>query len=184
MAGGRGERLKLKKEKPLIEISKKPLICHCVEPLKKSKIISDIFVATTENTPQTEIFAKSLGVSVIRTSGKGFVDDIQEAVKKTKIQKYKNIFIVCADTFGITEKLILKLADEFIKLKVKNLCVVKNVSGRLKPVGLNVMNRKEVLSSKIKKKGINSGYKYISNENIVNVNTLKDLRLVERKNKS
>jgi len=53
MAGGKGTRLGLNIEKPLLEIKGKPMIDYVIETLLKSKV-GTIYIAVSKNTRKTE----------------------------------------------------------------------------------------------------------------------------------
>src|SRR5512143_3534413 len=69
MAGGKGTRMKLAEEKPLIKVCNKPVIQYVLSALKDAKKIDRVIVATTNHTPKTTNFMKELGVEVIETPG-------------------------------------------------------------------------------------------------------------------
>ena len=50
MAGGKGSRMDLLNEKPLIELDDKPIITYVLDSLKKAKNIDRIIVAISSNT--------------------------------------------------------------------------------------------------------------------------------------
>ncbi|MDR1819365.1 MAG: NTP transferase domain-containing protein [Methanobrevibacter sp.] len=53
MAGGRGTRLKVDVEKPLLRFQDKALIDHVIQTLFNSKYIDEVVVAVSPNTPKT-----------------------------------------------------------------------------------------------------------------------------------
>lgn len=52
MAGGKGSRMRLAEEKPLIKVCGKPVIQYVIAALCKAKSIDSIVVATTKCTPK------------------------------------------------------------------------------------------------------------------------------------
>jgi len=76
MAGGKGKRMELDVEKPLIEINGKPMIQYVIEALKNADKIDSITVATSENTPKTKTFLNEHDINIIETPGNGYVDDL------------------------------------------------------------------------------------------------------------
>ncbi|MEM3151180.1 MAG: NTP transferase domain-containing protein [Candidatus Bathyarchaeia archaeon] len=60
MAGGKGSRMKIKCEKPIIKIMNKPMIKWVIEAVKESKVTSRIIVATSKNTQKTAEKASKL----------------------------------------------------------------------------------------------------------------------------
>ena len=85
MAGGKGTRMKLAQEKPLIKVCGKPVIEYVLSALKEAKKIDKIIVATTSCTPKTTKFMKQLGVQVIETPGKDYVSDMGYVVQTLKL---------------------------------------------------------------------------------------------------
>ena len=55
MAGGKGSRMSLPKEKLLLEY-KKPTILHVIDALKESKCFKKIIAITSSNSPETKKF--------------------------------------------------------------------------------------------------------------------------------
>ncbi len=102
MAGGRGSRLKMG-EKPLVTLFGRPLIDYVALALEDSSV-ERIFVATTENVPQTQEWAAQRGLYVVQTAGYGYVADMIEAVKKAEVKD--PIMIIMADLPLVTPDLI------------------------------------------------------------------------------
>ena len=76
MAGGKGTRMKLAEEKPLIDVCGKPVIEYVLAALKEPKKIDRIIVATRTSTPKTAELMKEFGVKVLETPGKDYVSDM------------------------------------------------------------------------------------------------------------
>lgn len=91
MAGGRGTRLGLSVEKPLLPFRGKPLVERVIEALTGSRYIDRIFVATSERTRGTEKLMAEMGITTIRTPGKGYVEDLVYAVEKLGLGKVLTI---------------------------------------------------------------------------------------------
>lgn len=72
MAGGRGARLKVRGEKPLVKICGKPMIEYVLEALRRACKVGDIVVAVSRHTPRTAAYARRRGLRVLRTPGRGF----------------------------------------------------------------------------------------------------------------
>jgi adenosylcobinamide-phosphate guanylyltransferase len=82
MAGGKGTRMKSKKEKPLILIEGKPMIKSVIQALNDTEKIDNIIVATTKYTPKTEEYVKDKGIKIIRTPGEGYISDLRFIISK------------------------------------------------------------------------------------------------------
>ncbi len=80
MAGGKGKRLGLPVEKPLLPFLGKPLIEWVTDAVKSAGNVSDFFVVTSENTLKTEKWCLTNKLKVVRTDAKGYHDDLKQAL--------------------------------------------------------------------------------------------------------
>ncbi|MDR0471466.1 MAG: NTP transferase domain-containing protein [Nitrososphaerota archaeon] len=87
MAGGKGTRMKLPQEKPLIEVNGKPVIEYVLTALKNAKKIDRIIVATTQITPNTTTYIQHHhpNIELIQTPGKDYVSDMGYTVQTLKL---------------------------------------------------------------------------------------------------
>ncbi len=85
MAGGKGTRMQIAEEKPLIEVCGKPVIEYVLTALKNAKKIDSIIVATTNCTPKTAKLMNQHGIQVIQTPGRDYVSDMGYAVQTLKL---------------------------------------------------------------------------------------------------
>ncbi|MGF3523237.1 MAG: NTP transferase domain-containing protein, partial [Candidatus Bathyarchaeia archaeon] len=67
MAGGKGKRMGLPLEKPLLPFLGKPLVDWVVEAAKAATKVSEVYVVTSPNTPETEKWCLTKGWKVLRT---------------------------------------------------------------------------------------------------------------------
>lgn len=74
MAGGKGSRMKLPKEKLLLEY-KKPVVLHVIDALKESNCFSKIVAVTSPNSPKTRDLLQN-SIEIFDTSGAGYVKDL------------------------------------------------------------------------------------------------------------
>jgi adenosylcobinamide-phosphate guanylyltransferase len=95
MAGGKGTRFGGDTEKPMALFLGKPIVSRVIQAAKESERISEIFVAVTAFSPKTAEEAKEKSVSVIETDGKGYHEDLKQAVQKLKL--FEPILIISAD---------------------------------------------------------------------------------------
>ncbi|MGE5533866.1 MAG: NTP transferase domain-containing protein, partial [Bacillota bacterium] len=110
MAGGKGIRLKLAQEKPLIEVCGKPVIQYVLSALKDAKKIDRIIVATTKYTPKTTILMRRLKVEVIETPGKDYVSDMGYVVQALKL----GVFLaIAADLPLVRGEMIDAVVDRY-----------------------------------------------------------------------
>jgi adenosylcobinamide-phosphate guanylyltransferase len=179
MAGGRGTRLKLKVEKPLLEFNGKPLVAHVLAALSGARSIERIFAATTAYTPRTAEFLKNTGVEVVTTPGHGYVADLRFAVEVLGLGA---TLLVASDLPLLRAQEIEEVASEYRRRDSPALAVLVPISvfrrygltptlvmGNLVPTGVNVVNGRNLEG----KEEI-----YIT-ENIrlaVNVNSLEDIK--------
>ena len=81
MAGGKGTRMKINEEKLLLHY-KQPLILHVIDALKNSNCFEKIIAATSPNSPQTKNILVENNITIIETSGEGFVTDLNNILKQ------------------------------------------------------------------------------------------------------
>ncbi|MBS7658468.1 MAG: NTP transferase domain-containing protein [Candidatus Bathyarchaeia archaeon] len=190
MAGGKGSRMKIKCEKPLIKIMNKPMIQWVIEAVKESKVTSRIIVATSKNTQKTAEKASKLLVEVAETPGEGYINDYQYLIEKLKL---KDTLILPSDLPLISSKTIRKIIEYYLRSKKPalsvmvplNLCkklgltpeYVANVNGVMaSPVGVNVIN-----GLMIKKIFIEEEILVLNDVGLaINVNTLHELKLINK----
>jgi len=95
MAGGKGTRFSSELEKPMALFMGKPLIRRVIDATKQAKKISKVYVAVTSISPKTAEEAQKAGVTVIETDGKGYHEDVQQAVQKLNL--VSPVLIVSSD---------------------------------------------------------------------------------------
>jgi adenosylcobinamide-phosphate guanylyltransferase len=182
MAGGRGTRLKLDVEKPLLEFEGKPLVEYVLTALRGARSIERIFAATTAHTPGTAQLLRRQGVEIVSTPGRGYVADLRYAVEALELGV---VMVVVSDLPLLRTQEIEEVAREYrrrgsaalatmVPLEVFHrygltpTLVIRN----LVPAGVNVINARRLDGKE---------EVYIT-ENIrlaVNVNSLGDLRKAE-----
>jgi adenosylcobinamide-phosphate guanylyltransferase len=121
MAGGKGRRMGLTVEKPLLPFMGKPLIEQVVEAVKSARQISEFHVVTSRNTPETEAKCLNDGLQVVRTDGKGYHDDLVQAVLKTRL--LLPVLIVPCDLPALTGKFLDKVISAFADCRKDALAV-------------------------------------------------------------
>jgi len=112
MAGGRGTRLKLPGEKPLLRVSGVPMVERVLKALKESRGISRVVVAVSGHVPKTAERMRQLGVEVIDTPGKGYVADMHYAVKKLGPEK---VLVISSDLPFVSASVIGKVISGYEK---------------------------------------------------------------------
>jgi adenosylcobinamide-phosphate guanylyltransferase len=192
MAGGKGKRMKLPIEKPLLLFLNRPLIEWVVEAVKSAKKISEFYIVTSENAPETEKKCLKDGLKVIRTDGKGYHDDLKQAILKAKLQC--PVLTIPADLPAVTGKFLDKVVTAyencgkdalavFVPIKTRERLELSVSStdyhkGELYAVsGVNIIN-----GAKIQEEGKIDTSAIVTEEIevLLNINTLKDLAIAEK----
>jgi len=190
MAGGKGTRMKLAVEKPLIEVGGKPVIQYVLEALKGAKKVDRVIVATSPTTPKTTALMKRLGVEIIETPGKDYVSDMGYTVQTLKL----GVFLaVAADLPLIKPEVIDAIVTRYeecgkpaltvaVPLAVKErlgMCIdysFKEGEMDLVPVGLNVIDGGKRYGDEWLDQDI---FVLDREELAVNINTVAELQLAE-----
>ena len=191
MAGGKGTRLDLKEEKPLLKVGGKFLIEYVLNALKNANKVDEIIVATSKYTPKTAALARKLSFSVLETPGTDFCSDATYAIKKMKLD---TVMTISADLPLISGKFIDEVITRYEQCNKPALTVmvplevykrlglrtdyIFTIEGRhLVPAGINVLDGKKIHGTELVEEEIF----VVKNEKIAaNVNTIKDLQIVER----
>src|SRR3989304_1816548 len=111
MAGGKGKRMGLQVEKPLLPFLGKPLIEWVVEAVVSGEKVSEFYVVTSENTPETEKRCRGKGWKVLRTAAKGYHDDLKQAVHDAGLAGA--VLTIPADLPAVTGKFLDKVVSAF-----------------------------------------------------------------------
>ncbi|MFU8653134.1 adenosylcobinamide-phosphate guanylyltransferase [Methanotorris formicicus] len=182
MAGGKGTRMGYV-EKPLVEINGKFMIDYIIETLTQSNI-EKIFVAVSKNTPKTEQYLKEKyrDIVLIKTSGNGYVEDLNEAIKYFS----SPFLVVSSDIPTIKPKTINNIINYYLNIrginnKVEALCVMVKKDNYLGnptmeldgyiPAGINIISPKY---------GEQIEEVMVVDEVLINVNTWEDKILAEK----
>ena len=192
MAGGKGTRMKLAEEKPLIKVCNKPVIQYVLSALKDAKKIDRVIVATTNHTPKTTNFMKELGVEVIETPGNDYVSDMGWVVQTLKL----GVFLaVAADLPLVQPEMIDAVVSRYECCGKPALTVAVPLEAKAKlgmsieysfdtddnrqvvPVGINVIDG----SKRYGDEWLDQYIYLMDYEGLaVNINTVQELALAER----
>lgn len=190
MAGGKGARMALSEEKPLIKIGGNPVIEHVLAALKNAKKIDCIVVAVSNYTPKTAKHMLTFPVSVIKTPGKEYVSDMRYAVKSLNLH---SVLAIGADLPLITGAVIDIIIENYERCGKSALSVVVPMETKEK-LGLGVEYAFKVGKMRVVPAGINmiDGRRIDEEEELdeeiclldrkeiaVNVNTVHELRIAE-----
>lgn len=172
MAGGKGKRLNLNIEKPLIKIEGRTILERIINVLRDAGI-DEIFVAVTNATPRTNMKAKELKVGVIQTPGKGYVKDIKYLMKK-----FKEFLVVSADLPFLSSTLIREVLSRYRKIKQPvSVVVPKKDYENMGFAPTTTIDDFVPISVNIVAKG--EDYLYITKgKETININTKKELEMI------
>ena len=193
MAGGKGTRMKIEEEKPLLKVGGKPMIERVLNALKGAQKVEAIIVAVSEHTPKTATMVKRFSVKVLKTPGKDVVSDVQYAIKKLKLDTVFTVLTVSADLPLITSELIDEIVERYEccgkpaltvavptetrqKLGLSSDYVFELKGRSLVPAGINVIDGERIDEGELEEETFVTDRKELA----VNVNTHKDLKTAER----
>jgi adenosylcobinamide-phosphate guanylyltransferase len=190
MAGGKGTRMRIPEEKPLVKVCGKPVIEYVLAALKDAKKIDSVIVATSSYTPKTTQLMKQLGVQVIETPGKDYVFDMGYVVQTLKL----GVFLAIAADLPLVKGEMIDLVVEryercgkpaltvAVPLETKaklGMCIgysFKTDDIDVVPVGINVINGHKRYGDEWLDQDI---CLMDRQELAVNINTVSELQLAE-----
>jgi len=192
MAGGKGKRMGLPVEKPLLPFLGKPLIDWVAEAVESATKVSEFYVVTSGNTPETEKHCKTKGWKILHTNAKGYHDDLKQAVHDADLTGA--ILTIPADVPAVTGKFLDKVISAFEASGKDFLAVFVPIEKRER-LGLSISSTDEykgvlyavsgvniITGAKIQEKGKVETSAIITEEIevLLNINTLKDLEVAEK----
>ncbi len=113
MAGGKGTRMNLDKEKLLLEY-KKPIIFHVLDSLKDSNSFSKILAITSKNSPKTKKILEKNNFEVFDTSGIGYVEDLNSVLQTIN----ESVFVTPGDLPLLDRETIQKIVCLYDSKKI------------------------------------------------------------------
>jgi adenosylcobinamide-phosphate guanylyltransferase len=191
MAGGKGSRMGLPTEKPLLTFLGKPLIDWVADAINGSKNVSVFYVVTSSNTPLTEKHCLTKGWKVLRTDAKGYHNDLRQAVAKANL--IGPILTMPSDVPAITGQVLDKIIDAFEVCGKDFLAVFVPIKAR-QDLGLSISSTDEYKGVWYAVSGVNviNGTKILGEgkietsaiitdetEVLLNINTTKDLEIAQ-----
>jgi len=192
MAGGKGKRMGLQVEKPLLPFLGKPLIDWVVEAVASAEKVSEFYVVTSGNTPETEKRCRDKGWKVLRTAARGYHDDLKQAVAEAGLAG--SVLTIPSDLPAVTGKFLDKVVSAFEVCGKDFLAVFVPIEAR-EDLGLSVSSKDEykgvwyavagvniVNGARIQGEGKIETSAIITEETevLLNINTLKDLETAEK----
>ena len=189
MAGGKGRRMALLGEKPLLLVRDRPVITYVLKALQNAKEVDSIAVAVSDYTPKTAEFMTRFPVKIIKTPGKEYVFDLGYAIRKLELQ---TVLAVGADLPLITGEAVDTILNRYKSCGKHALTVVVSVETKKKlglggeyafkmdnkwvvPAGINVIDGLKIEEEEIDQEV----YLLDIDEVAVNVNTMHELRIAE-----
>jgi adenosylcobinamide-phosphate guanylyltransferase len=192
MAGGRGTRMGLPTEKPMLPFLEKPLIDWVAQALQEAKNISEFYVITSANTPQTEKHCVEMGWKFVHTQANGYHNDLKQAVRM--LGWFGPVLTMPADVPAITGGFLERVVDEFERCGKDFLAVFVPIKAR-EDLGLSISSTDEyqgvwyavsginvINGAKVQGEGKIETSAIITQETevLLNVNTLKDVELSQQ----
>jgi len=192
MAGGMGKRMRLSSEKPMLQFLGKSLIDWVAEAVASAKNVSEFYIVTSGNTSETEQHCRNKGWKILRTTAKGYHDDLKQAV--FNLGWTGPVLTLPADVPAITGKGLDKIVSEFEFCKKDFLAVFVPIEKR-EALELSVSSTDEykgvwyavsgvniVNGAKIQEEGKIETSAIITEEIevLLNINTLKDLEIAQK----
>ena len=192
MAGGKGSRIGIPVEKPLLLLLGKPLVDWVAEAVLRAKNISEFCVVTSANTLETEKHCQSKGWKVLRTDAKGYHNDLKQAASEANLMG--PILTIPADSPAVTGKFLDKIVSEFGACGKEFYAVFVPIQTR-EGLGLSVDSTDEYEGERYAVSGVNivNGTKIQGEgkietcalitkevEVLLNINTITDLEIAEK----
>ena len=191
MAGGKGKRIGGKTEKPLIKLLGKPMIRWVIEATTAAEKISEVYVVATNRTPKTLEEVSKAPVKVIKTDGKGYHMDLQQAILDSNL-KYP-VLAISADMPLLTGEYLDQVISHYWKAGKPALTVLVPIEacrrhcvdptslypfeGKSYAVsGLNVVDGRKLLEGEQEQEVLISDRIEVA----INVNTRRDLEAAEK----
>ncbi len=189
MAGGKGARMALAEEKPLLMVGGKPVIEHVLAALENAEKVDGIVVAVSDYTPKTAEYLAKFPVKVVKTPGKEYVSDMGYAVKTLKLQA---VLALAADLPLITAEIIDDVVRRYEECGKSALTVTVPMTAKARfgiggeyafevegelvvPAGINVID-----GNKIDEEELDDAVCIVDrNEVAVNINTVQELKIAE-----
>jgi adenosylcobinamide-phosphate guanylyltransferase len=192
MAGGKGSRMGLPTEKPLLPFLGKPLIDWVADAILNAQKVSEFYVITSANTPQTEKHCLDRGWKVLHTDAKGYHNDLKQVVLKANL--LGPVLTMPSDVPAITGAFLDKVVSEFEGCGKDFLAVFVPIKTR-QDLGLSISSTDEYKGVWYAVSGVNiiNGAKVLGEgkietsaiiteetEVLLNVNTTKDLEIAQQ----
>jgi adenosylcobinamide-phosphate guanylyltransferase len=190
MAGGKGTRMALADEKPMLEVGGKSVVELVLAALNAAEKVDAVVVAVSRYTPKTAAHLRNLGVWVLETPGKEYVSDMDYAVKKLRLQ---TVLAVSADLPLLTAEVVDQIMDHYFACQKPALAVAVPEKTRRKLgftggynfdcngerviyAGINVVDGKRIDEGELEQEI----YVLDRAEVAVNINTVDELQIARK----
>ncbi|MEW6010681.1 MAG: TIGR00454 family protein [Euryarchaeota archaeon] len=186
MAGGKGTRLKLTGEKPLLKLKDRPMIDWVIQNLKKSSI-EKLVVATSKHTPQTHKYLENRGMEIIKTPGNGYLEDLKIILSYFEAKDPSEVLLfISSDLPMVKGEIIDEILSRYHESHLHAMCVA---------VPLEIFNKYDLKPSFVWEGIVPSGVNIlrslnkIQDEEVIlvpkielalNINTCHDIKVLER----
>jgi adenosylcobinamide-phosphate guanylyltransferase len=192
MAGGKGSRMGLPTEKPMLPFLGKPLLDWVAEAVLNAKNVSEFYVITSSNTPKTEQHCREKGWKTVHTDAKGYHNDLKQAIRR--LGWMGPVLTMPSDVPAITGPILDKVINEFEASGKEFLAVFVPIEKR-QSLGLSISSTDEYRGVWYAVSGVNviNGEKTLGEGKIetaaliteeiqvvLNVNTTKDFEVAEK----
>jgi len=192
MAGGKGSRMGLPTEKPMLPFLGKPLLDWVAEAVLNAKNVSEFYVITSSNTPKTEQHCREKGWKTVHTDAKGYHNDLKQAIRR--LGWMGPVLTMPSDVPAITGPILDKVINEFEASGKEFLAVFVPIEKR-QSLGLSISSTDEYKGVWYAVSGVNviNGEKTLGEGKIetaaliteeiqvvLNVNTTKDFEVAEK----
>jgi adenosylcobinamide-phosphate guanylyltransferase len=190
-AGGKGSRLAaLGEEKPLVRVLGDRMIDRAIATASRVTGVERIYVSTSHWAPRTEDHLRNLDVKVVRTAGKGYVEDLHDIMS---VIQEDDVLIMPSDMPLVRPESLDRIVSEYRRLGQPSLTVTIDpqilrglglavthteiMDGKeVTFCGVSMLDRKEMLKDDY----VEGGYIFMSGEEFaINVNTPTDLQVAE-----
>ena len=190
MAGGKGTRMGISQEKPLVKVCGRPVIEYVLAALKNARKVDSIVVAVSSCTPETAKHMEKCHVKVVETPGKNYVSDLGYAAQSLKL----GVFLaIAADLPLVKGEILDNIIERYERCGKPALTVAVPLETKTRlgmsaeysfkmdeadvvPVGINVIDGHKRYGDEWLDQEI-----YLLNqvELAVNINTPKELQIAE-----
>jgi adenosylcobinamide-phosphate guanylyltransferase len=192
MAGGRGSRMGLPTEKPMLPFLGKPLLDWVAAAVLDAKKVSEFCVITSDNTPKAEQHCKERGWRFIHTDAKGYHNDLKQAIRS--LGWTGPVLTMPSDVPAITGPILDRVVSEFEACHRDYLAVFVPIESR-QSLGLSISSTDEYKGVWYAVSGVNiiNGAKTLEMgkietaaiiteevEVVLNVNTTRDFEVAEQ----